>query len=375
MFTINIDDNSARTGKLKTKAGIIKTPFFMPIATKGSVKQLNPDEVKNIGAEAIISNAFILALKPGLEILRKYNGIHKFINWNKTIFTDSGGFQILSKSFLHKANEKGVHFKNPYTGEKKFYSPEDIMKIEEEINSDVAMALDFVPHYYGTDKEYVAKCVNLTHDWAERCKNAHTYDKQLLFGICQGGVFKDLREKSAEFINSLDFDGNAIGGLCVGEDRNSMFESAKASIDKLDKNKIRYLMGIGSPEDILEAINLGADCFDSRFPTMNSRHGGIFTSSGKISIDKAEFKDKEEPLDINCKCYTCTNFSKAFIHHMYKTHEPIAERYGSIHNLHFIQKLIENSRKTIEENNFEEFKKEFLLKYKFEKKNSKFNYN
>jgi len=375
MFTINSEENSARTGKFETKSGIVKTPFFMPIATKGSVKQLNPHEVEELGSEAIISNAFILALKPGLEILRKYNGIHKFMNWNKTIFTDSGGFQILSKSFLHKASDKGVYFKNPYTGEKKFYSPEDVIKIEEEINSDVAMALDFVPHFYGTDKNHISKCVNLTHDWAERCKKSHTYDKQLLFGICQGGTFKDLREKSAEFINSLDFDGNAIGGLCVGEDRSTMMESVKASISKLSKDKIRYLMGVGSPEDILEAISLGADCFDSRFPTMNSRHGGIFTSSGKISIEKVEFKDKEEPLDENCKCYTCKNFSKAFVHHMYKTHEPIAERYGSIHNLTFIQNLIKESRKAIEENYFEKFKKEFLENYKINKKNSKFNYS
>jgi len=375
MFTINSEENSARTGKFETKSGIVKTPFFMPIATKGSVKQLNPHEVEELGSEAIISNAFILALKPGLEILRKYNGIHKFMNWNKTIFTDSGGFQILSKSFLHKASDKGVYFKNPYTGEKKFYSPEDVIKIEEEINSDVAMALDFVPHFYGTDKNHISKCVNLTHDWAERCKKSHTYDKQLLFGICQGGTFKDLREKSAEFINNLDFDGNAIGGLCVGEDRSTMMESVKASISKLSKDKIRYLMGVGSPEDILEAISLGADCFDSRFPTMNSRHGGIFTSSGKISIEKVEFKDKEEPLDENCKCYTCKNFSKAFVHHMYKTHEPIAERYGSIHNLTFIQNLIKESRKAIEENYFEKFKKEFLENYKINKKNSKFNYS
>ena len=375
MFTINSGENSARTGKFETKSGIVKTPFFMPIATKGSVKQLNPHEVEELGSEAIISNAFILALKPGLEILRKYNGIHKFMNWNKTIFTDSGGFQILSKSFLHKASDKGVYFKNPYTGEKKFYSPEDVIKIEEEINSDVAMALDFVPHFYGTDKNHISKCVNLTHDWAERCKKSHTYDKQLLFGICQGGTFKDLREKSAEFINNLDFDGNAIGGLCVGEDRSTMMESVKASISKLSKDKIRYLMGVGSPEDILEAISLGADCFDSRFPTMNSRHGGIFTSSGKISIEKVEFKDKEEPLDENCKCYTCKNFSKAFVHHMYKTHEPIAERYGSIHNLTFIQNLIKESRKAIEENYFEKFKKEFLENYKINKKNSKFNYS
>ena len=374
MFKISAEDKEARTGKLTTRHGTVQTPFFMPIATKGSVKQLNMHEVSEIGSEAIISNAFILSLKPGLEIIKKFNGVHKFMNWDKTIFTDSGGFQILSKSFLHKSNDKGVYFKNPYNGEKKFYSPEDIIKIEEEINSDVAMTLDFVPHYYGTDKDYIVKCVKLTHNWAERCKNVHTYNKQLLFGICQGGTFKDLREKSAEFIDKLDFDGNAIGGLCVGEDRSTMFESVKSSINKLNKNKIRYLMGVGSPEDILEAVSLGADCFDSRFPTMNSRHGGIFTSNGKISIDKVEFKDKEEPLDENCECYTCKNLSKAFIHHLYRTHEPIAERYGSIHNLHFIQKLIEESRKSIEENYFSEFKKEFLLKYKFEKKDSKFTY-
>src|SRR3989344_2801384 len=363
MFKINYEDKEARAGKLYTKHGIVETPFFMPIATKGTAKQVSPDELKLIGSQAIIANAFVLHLKPGLEVLNNFKGIHKFMKWDKTIFTDSGSFQILSKSFLHKADEKGVYFKNPFDGSKKFFTPEDIIDIEEQIGSDVAMALDFVPHY-GNSKDYIAECTRITHLWAERCLKSHDAKRQLLFGICQGGIFKDLREKSAKFINSLDFDGVALGGLGIGEGRDLMFKTVKLSVKNIDKEKTRYLMGVGSPEDLIEAISLGIDCFDSRFPTMNARHGGIFTNEGKINIERSIYKNDERPLDYNCKCYSCKNFSRAYIHHLYRTYEPIRDRYGNIHNLFFIQNLIKNCKKAIKNNEFNYFKKEFFNKYK-----------
>ena len=374
MFKLITEDSGARIGKLKTKHGSIETPFFMPIATKGTAKQVSNDELKQIGSEAIIANAFILYLKPGLDVINKFKGIHNFMKWDKTIFTDSGGFQILSKTFLYEHNDKGVYFKNPFDGSKKFLTPEDIIKIEENIGGDVIMTLDFVPHY-GKDKEYIAESIRITHLWADRCLKAHKNKKQLLFGICQGGTFRDLREKSTKFINNLDFDGVALGGLGIGEGRDLMFNTIKFSMKFIDIDKPRYLMGVGSPEDIIEAIGAGIDCFDSRFPTMNARHGGIFTSKGKINIERSIYRYDEDPLDKSCRCYVCKNFSKAYIHHLYRTYEPIRDRYGNIHNLFFIQNLINKCRKAIKNNEFVDFKKKFLKEYKINKnKNSKFTY-
>lgn len=362
MYKLSTEDGKARLGKLKTRHGTITTPFFMPIATKGTAKQVSMHELKELGTEALISNSFILYLKPGLEVIKHYGGIHKFMNWNGVVFTDSGGFQILSDSFLHKKEEKGVYFKNPYTGKISFFRPEDAMIVQQTIKSDIAMALDDVPHY-GTDYNYIIDSMKRTHDWAERCIKSHTDKKQLLFGICQGGTFKDLREKSAKYINSLSFDGVALGGLGIGEGREKMYDSIKASIKNIDKNKARYLMGVGSPEDILEGISLGIDCFDSRFPTMNGRHGSLFTKKGKINIEKKEYEKENAPIDEGCKCFTCKHYTKGFLHHIYRTKEPIAERYGNIHNLYFIQNLIKESRKAIKNGEFNSYRKEFIKNY------------
>jgi queuine tRNA-ribosyltransferase len=367
MFKISAQDKEARHGKLTTRHGTVQTPFFMPIATKGTPKQISFDELKEVGTEALIANAFVLHLKPGLDVIKQFKGIHNFMKWDGTVFTDSGGFQILSKSFLHKADEKGVFFKNPFDGSIKFFTPEDVMKIEEVIKSDVAMTLDFVPHYNNT-REYVAECTRITHRWAERCVASHTDNRQLLFGICQGGTFKDLREKSAKHINSLDFDGVALGGLGIGEGRELMAKCVQWSVKNFDQNKTRYLMGVGSPEDLVDGVAQGIDCFDSRFPTMNARHGGIFTTNGKINIEKAEYKYEEAPLDEGCKCPVCKKYSKAYIHHLYRTHEPIRDRYGNIHNIYFIQKLMKDMRKAIKNNEFNSFRKDFFKDYKLNKK-------
>ena len=375
MFKLITQDKEARTGTLKTKHGIVNTPFFMPIATKGTAKQVSHKELEELGTEALIANAFILYLKPGLEIIQQYKGIHKFMNWDKAVFTDSGGFQILSKAFLHKLDNKGVHFKDPFTGQKQYLTPEDVVKIEEKIGGDVIMTLDDVPHY-GNDYEYMLQSMQRTHEWAKRCKEAHTKKHQLLFGICQGGTYKELREKSAKYINDLNFDGVALGGLAIGETKGLREDMIKTCCELISKEKPRYLMGVGSPEDIIEAISLGIDCFDSRFPTMNARHGGIFTSKGKINIEKKEYAKIDKPIDKNCECTVCENYTLGYLHHLYRTKEPIRDRYGNIHNLYFVQNLIKDIRTAINENRFEKLRKGFFKDYKLnEKKKTLFTYS
>lgn len=361
MFTIKSSDSKtrARTGILNTRHGKIKTPFFMPIATKGAFKIMKQEDLLSMNVECLISNSFILYLKPGLSVLDKFSGIHKFMNWNKGIFTDSGGFQVLSEGFLHGLDDKGAVFRNPYTNQKELLTPEKAVEIQQKIKSDVAMVLDDVPHS-GIDKQEVAEATRITHHWAERCIKAHTDEKQLLFGICQGGVFKDLRAKSAAFIDRLDFDGVALGGLGIGEGRANMYKAVKFAIPKISVNKPKYLMGVGSPEDILEAVSLGVDCFDSRYPTQNARHGTLFTRFGNINIEKAIYAQDIGPIDSRCNCYVCNGFSRAYIHHITKTKEPIREYLNSIHNLTFIQNLVLDIRTSIKEGDFVKFRKEFL---------------
>lgn len=362
MFTIKKRDGKARAGLLKTRHGTIRTPFFMPIATKGAAKPLSPQELVDAGTECLISNAFLFYLRPGLEVIKKHGDIHTFMQWKKALFTDSGGFQILDSTFLKKRTDEGVHFRNPFNNTLEFLRPEDIIKIEEELGADVVMTLDDVPHYGKTFKEH-EEAMKRTHLWAQRCKEAHTKkNEQLLFGICQGGTFEDLRKESARFINSLDFDGVALGGLGIGEGSSLMEEMVKISVAEIDERKVRYLMGVGSPRDLVISIGLGVDCFDSRFPTLNGRHGSLFTKEGTINITNAQFKEDSNSLD--CSCPVCLQFSKSYLHHIFKTHEPIADRYGCLHNIYFIQDLMKKCREAILEGRFEIFKEEFLKEYR-----------
>ena len=358
MFEITSEDGNARVGKLKTVHGTIKTPFFMPVATKAALKHVSQHELEQIGAEAIIANAFILYLKPGLEVIEKFHGIHNFMKWNKVIFTDSGGFQMLREDFLIKATDEGIHFKSPFDGTKHLITPEKAIEIENRINSDVAMTLDELPHY-GNDYEANVKSVKRTHEWAVRCKKAHNNDKQLLFGIAQGSVFRDLREKSMKFIDELDFDGIALGGLCIGESKKEMYEMIDFSIKFASEKKPRYLMGVGSPADVINAIAHGVDVFDSAFPTRNARHNCLFTQKGNIDVAKKIYEKDESPIDEECDCYVCKHFSKAYMGHLIRVGEPLGLRYASIHNLHFVQKTVEKARKYIESNEFEELRKSF----------------
>jgi queuine tRNA-ribosyltransferase len=360
MFEIQYGDekSNARAGLLKTAHGKVETPFFMPVATRAIGKYIGPFDYKEMNANAIICNAFILSLRPGIDSIKKAGGLHKFMNFDKTIFTDCGGFQMLRESFLQNSTKKGINFTNPFDNSAIFVTPEKIMEIEQTINSDVAMVLDNVSPYGASYDQFVNSLKN-TMRWAEECKNYHTDKKQLLFGIVQGGFFKDLREKSAKFVSELDLDGIAIGGLAIGEPMNEMFKAIDYSMPYMSKEKIHYLMGVGSPEHLLECISKGIDCFDSVFPTQNGRHNTLFTWNGKISIKKAKYKFDLNPIDENCSCKICKNLTRSYLHHLAKIDDPEAKRYMQHHNLHFMQELMRKARTAIKEGQFEKFKKEF----------------
>ncbi|MBI2597860.1 MAG: tRNA guanosine(34) transglycosylase Tgt [Candidatus Diapherotrites archaeon] len=350
-FKIESVCGTARTGVLKTEHGEIRTPFFMPVATKGSVKLLSNEEVKSTGTQCIISNAFMIALKPGLKVIEKHGGLHEFMNWDKAIFTDSGGFQILSPNFLLKISDDKVTFRNPFNGEKVFFTPEDSIKIQNKLKSDVAMCLDDVP-LAGADIERLKESAQRTALWANRCIQAHNNKKQLLFGICQGGTNKKLREKSAEEISEMNFDGVAIGGLAIGEPEKKMFEAAKTALKIIPQEKPRYLMGMGSVQELLKAIGLGVDLFDSAFPTRTARHGMAFSTKKNINIEKAQYATDLKPLDEKCNCFVCTQCTRAYIHHLVKTKEENGLKYLSYHNLFFVQNLMKEIRQRIIEGTF-----------------------
>ncbi len=364
-------EGKARTGILETAHAKVETPFFMPVATKLTVKHVSPMEIIEMGGQSIISNAYVLYLKPGLEIIKEAGGIHKLMNFPRNIFTDSGGFQMLKESFLIGIDDKTVRFKDPFSGRKHSLSPENVMQIEREIGSDVAMSLDHVPAVRSS-KEKIAESVRRTGLWAERCKRyMDDHDgksiygkKQLLFGIAQGGLFKDLREKSAKQIEALNFDGIAIGGLRIGENREEMLQALDWQLDHFSKEKPKYLMGVGNPKDIIEAVARGVDCFDSIYPTQNARHCNLITSEGMIKIDKGKYAHDFRPLDPECDCYVCKNFSRAYLHHLARASEWTHHRYFSYHNVYWMVKFMERIRKAIKEGSFEELRKDINKKFK-----------
>ncbi|VVB79931.1 tRNA-guanine(15) transglycosylase [uncultured archaeon] len=358
----------ARVGILKTKSGEVETPFFMPVATRGVVKSLSAEDLQEIGIKVVISNALILYLRNGAEIVKKFGGIRKFMNHKGINFTDSGGFQMYSPRIYISSNDKGVFFKNPISGEKLFITPEKDMEIQLDINSDVAMCLDTMP-MYSHSKEEIAEAVRKTSLWAEICKKHHdelqkeNQEKQMLFGIIQGGIYEDLREKSAKDLISLNFDGYSIGGFGLGETREEEFKIVEQLKKIVPQDKPIYLMGIGDPVEILKAISLGVDIFDSRMPTQNARRGMLFTSEGKLRLMKEEHKFSEEPLDKNCDCFVCKNYSRAFIRYQLLNDEAVGKKLATYHNIYFLQKMIETARKKIKENKFKDFLKEMEEKY------------
>ncbi|MCR4335177.1 MAG: tRNA guanosine(34) transglycosylase Tgt [archaeon] len=354
-FKINAVCGKARTGQLFTEHEAIETPFFMPVATKGSVKMLSHEEVESTGTQCMISNAFVLSMKPGMEIIKKFNGLHNFMGWEKGLFTDSGGFQVLSDEFCLKLEEKGVWFRNPYTGKKMLFTPEESIAIQNTLGSDVAMCLDDVPKA-GASLERIEEATQRTFEWAQRCKEAHKNKKQKLFGIVQGGISKKLREKSAEQITSLDFDGYALGGLAIGEPLSKMNTIIDYTIPFTPEEKPRYLMGVGSTKEIVKAIAMGVDCFDSAFPTRTARHGKVFTLKGEYNISTVKNKFDKNPLDKKCECFVCKRFSKAYLHHLFKTKEENSQKWLTYHNVYFLQNLIREIREDIKEGKFSEKK-------------------
>lgn len=362
MFKTTSQFKSARIGILKTRHGPIETPFFMPVATKGAIKHISFSEAKSLGINAVIANAFLLSIKPGAEYIKSVGGIHKFVNFNSVIFTDSGGFQMLSEDFLIGVDEEGVTFKNPYSGEKMKITPEKVAEIEQELKSDVAMILDDVPKH-NDSKERIAQSFKNTIEWTKMFLKAHNDNKQLVFGIAQGGHDLKLRKKSCEFLNKSDVDGCAIGGLCIGEPLEKMHRTIKICTENLNENKPRYLMGVGSPFELLKSIGEGIDIFDSAFPTRNARHGDAYTRKGKISISKSQFSKDKKPLDEKCECEACKNQTRAYISHLYRTKEILAERLLTIHNLYFLNDIINEAKIAIKENNWDKFVKNFIRDY------------
>ncbi len=364
MFEVLFKDkeSNARVGELKLRNRELETPGFLPVATKADVKMVSPDEINQIGAQALIANAFVLYLRPGVEVIEKGGGIHKFMGWDGIIFTDSGGFQILNKDLLVKIKNDHVTFKSPFDGTKHEFTPEICADIQMKIGSDVVMVLDDCPAY-GEDHDKVMSSTIRTIGWAERFKKAHDKDSQNMFGIVQGGVFKDLRENCANALVKLDFDGYAIGGLSIGEPKDMMHEVIRWTTPLLPSDRPRYLMGVGSPEDMLEAISLGVDIFDSVFPTRNARHNTVYTKKGKLNIGKEKFSQEFGPIDEGCQCYTCRKFSMAYVNHLLREYEYLGMRLATIHNLHFLVDLMRKARQAIEEDEFFNFKKEFLRNY------------
>ena len=354
----------ARTGLLNTKKGKIETPFFMPVATKASVKHLSSKDLNEIGVSAVISNTFILGLKPGAKQIQKLGGIGKFMNFNGVNVTDSGGFQMYSKNLFIKSNESGVWFRNPFTQEKIYITPSLDMQLQFEINSEVAMCLDSMP-LIEDSKEKIAEAVRKTTKWAEKCKeeqnrlqkNIPQEKRQLLFGISQGGIYKDLREKSVKEILNVGFDGYALGGLALGEKRGDEYKMIEVAKKILPENRIVYLMGIGDPIEILEAISRGVDMFDSRLPTQNARRGTIFTSKGKLRIFNKKYELDTSHLDKNCQCFTCQNYSRAYIRYLLKQEEGLGYRLATYHNVYFMTKLMEKAKEEITKGKFGEFLK------------------
>ncbi|MBT4135458.1 tRNA guanosine(34) transglycosylase Tgt [archaeon] len=372
-FTITHKDEktNARIGIISTKKGEIETPFFMPVATKSATKHINSQQLTELGAKAIISNALILSLRPGNKLIKKLGGIGKFMNFQGINVTDSGGFQMYSPSIYLTSTEKGVQFKNPFSGEKIFITPEKDMEIQLDINSDIAMCLDRMPLYEDSKKE-IEKSVKLTTLWAERCKKHHTKlqkklpqeKRQLLFGITQGGVYKDLRKESIQQLAELDFDGYSIGGLGMGETKQEQYKIVELQKSILPENKPVYLMGIGDPIEIINAIEKGVDMFDSRMPTMNARRGTLFTSKGKIKILNKKYEADSSPLDKECNCMACKNYTRAYIRFLLRQNESVGRELASYHNLFYLQTLIKQAKQAIKNNKFSEFKKSIEKMYK-----------
>ncbi|HOH26969.1 MAG TPA: tRNA guanosine(34) transglycosylase Tgt [Syntrophorhabdus sp.] len=365
MNTINIlkEEGRARLGIVRTQHGDIDTPVFMPVGTQGIVKATSPKDLKEMGVRIILANAYHLYLRPGDALIQEMGGIHRFAGWNGAVLTDSGGYQIFSLGVLREIREDGVLFQSHIDGSRHFLTPEKVIRIQENIGADIIMCLDeCIP--YPSSYEYTKSSVGLTSRWARRCKEAKKPDDSMLFGIVQGGFYKDLRLKSAQELIDMDFNGYALGGLSVGEPKSIMWEMIDTVVDVLPPNKPKYLMGVGFPEDIVEGVYRGIDMFDCVIPTRHARNGSLFTREGRINIKHARYTNDESPIDERCTCYTCRTFSRAYLRHLFVSHELSSYFLNTVHNIFYYNNLLKTIREALQTGSFEAFYEQFKTQWK-----------
>jgi len=360
-FELDKTEGCARRGRLVFERGIVETPAFMPVGTYGTVKAMTPEELQGLGAKIVLGNTFHLMLRPGTEIIKKHGDLHNFMHWQGPILTDSGGFQVWSLGKLRKITEEGVKFNSPIDGSKVFMGPEESMQVQRDLGSDIVMIFDECTPYPAEEKE-VRESMELSLRWAKRSKAAHGDNPSALFGIVQGGMFPHLRENSLNGLTDIGFDGYAIGGLSVGEPKEEMIKVLDHLKQHMPEDKPRYLMGVGTPEDIVEAVRRGIDMFDCVMPTRNARNGFLFTSKGMVRIRNAKYADDIGPVDDECSCYTCQNYSRSYLRHLDKSKEILGSRLNTIHNLHYYQYVMKGLRDAIEMGKLDEFVTEFYTK-------------
>jgi len=360
-FELLAQDGQARRGRITLQRGIIETPVFMPVGTYATVKAMTPEELLSIGSEIILGNAFHLMLRPGVEIISQHGGLHEFMHWAGPILTDSGGFQVFSLAGSRKISEAGVQFRSPVNGDPVFMGPETAIEVQHGLNSDIIMVFDDCAPY-PADQEQVQASMELSLRWGRRCRDAHGDHSAALFGIVQGGMYPELRSRSVNGLLEIGFDGYAVGGLSVGETREMMLTIVDCVTVQLPAQLPRYLMGVGTPEDLVEAVRRGIDMFDCVLPTRNARNGQLFTSRGVIKIRNAGHRTSELPLDEDCNCYTCANYSRAYLHHLDKTNEILGSRLNTLHNLSYYHELMRRLRHAIETSRLEGFIDEFYAK-------------
>ncbi|WP_404409792.1 tRNA guanosine(34) transglycosylase Tgt [Pseudidiomarina marina] len=360
-FELLKTSGKARRGRMVFDRGVVETPAFMPVGTAGTVKGMTPEEVKATGAQICLGNTFHLMLRPGTSIIKQHGDLHDFMNWDKPILTDSGGFQVFSLGELRKITEEGVTFRSPINGEKILLTPEKSMEVQRDLGSDIVMIFDECTPYPATQAE-ARSSMELSLRWAERSKTAHGDNPSALFGIIQGGMYEELRTISLEGLTDIGFDGYAIGGLSVGEPKEDMMRILDHIAPEMPIDKPRYLMGVGKPEDLVEAVRRGVDMFDCVMPTRNARNGHLFVSNGVVKIRNAVHRTDTGPLDPECDCYTCKNYSRAYLHHLDRSNEMLGGRLNTIHNLHFYQKVMQDLRDAIDEDRLEQHVAEFYAK-------------
>ena len=366
LFKLSKENNGARRGRLTFERGTVETPAFMPVGTYGTVKAMTPEELTGIGTEIILGNTFHLMLRPGTDIIRKHGDLHDFMHWQKPILTDSGGFQVYSLAKMRKITEQGVLFNSPVDGRKIELTPEYSMQIQKQLGSDIVMIFDECTPYPATEQEAM-ESMQLSLRWADRCKLAHQGNTAALFGIVQGGMYETHRHESAQGLTKLGFDGYAIGGLSVGEPMEERNQVLDFTVPELPADKPRYLMGVGRPEDIIEAVKRGIDMFDCVIPTRHARTGFLYTSTGILKIRNSRYQDDTRPVDENCQCYTCQNYSRSYLRHLDKCGEILGSRLNTIHNLYYYQQLMSDIRNAIENDRFDVFVDEFYANLSVDK--------